>query len=67
MGHMSPRHSRASAWCPTHSTFMAVATHVCFLVATIALLTTVDAHGYLSKPVSRNYYENLQSRFWNRE
>jgi hypothetical protein len=27
----------------------------------------VSAHGYLSKPISRNYYEYTQSRFWNRK
>jgi predicted carbohydrate-binding protein with CBM5 and CBM33 domain len=45
----------------------AVAVQLCLLVVIFSLLTTVNAHGYLSKPVSRNYYENLQSRFWNRE
>lgn len=25
------------------------------------------AHGYLSQPVSRNFYEYLNNRFWNRK
>lgn len=28
---------------------------------------SADAHGYLSQPVSRNYYANLQQTFWNRK
>jgi len=31
------------------------------------LVGVVNGHGYLSQPVSRAYYENLQNRFWNRK
>lgn len=30
-------------------------------------LPAVHGHGYLSQPVSRNYFEYLNNRFWNRK
>lgn len=35
-------------------------------VLLLASLPLLAAHGYLSQPISRNYYEYTQSRFWNR-
>lgn len=67
MGPNSPTDSRAAAWSSRHAVGKAIALHMVLFMISCCLVPSVQAHGYLSKPVSRNYYENLQSRFWNRK